>query len=195
MAKVRMFVAINLSSEVQDKIEETIRGIMPQFRFPIRFLPRGNWHCTLSFLGYQPEEAVPDIEEGIRHAAEKSPISELIFERLTYGPVDSGGKSVTPRMLWILGTKETSEVLGRAKIMLEDAFEAKGIRFERETRLFQAHLTLARFEPQPKGQLPAIERPMRLVSRATSFDLMKSTLRRTGAEYSIYSSFDLRRTI
>lgn len=195
MAKARLFVAINISDEVRSTLRETVQGLIPQFHIPIRFLTPENWHLTLSFLGYQPEEVIPDIKEGIRYVVEKSLIPEIVFEHLVYGPVDSAGTSALPRMVWVLGAKETSQILGKIKTMFEDAFEAQSIRFERETRAFQAHLTIARFEPQPKRRLPAIERPLRLVSPVITLDLMESILRRTGAEYTMRSAFDLKREV
>lgn len=188
----RLFVAINLPDEIKDKIKEVVREIQPLFDGEIRFLKPDTWHITITFLGYQPEDATPAIIESIKLAIPNhSQIlknSRIVFERIVLGPI---GKR--PRMIWLIATNETSKNLILIKNKLEDELIKKGVRFEREKRgLGSAHITLARFqvgeaEIREGFSLPKIEN---ISFTAESLDLMESHLKRTGAEYETLSKVD-----
>ncbi len=95
-------------------------------------------------------------------------------------------------MIWLLGDKETSKRLGEIKNHLEDILEAKNVSFDRETRPFNAHITLARFDirlPHPK---PTIEKNVDLRFEASSLDLMESKLSQEGAHYAVLQKFSFR---
>ncbi len=112
------------------------------------------------------------------------------LEKIVYGPTDRPGHS--RRMIWLTGSAATSGVLSGLKKVLEEKLKQAGVSWRQEDREnFQAHLTLARFEPAPRQNLPPIERPLGWRYEAAGLDLMRSDLRRTGAVYERISSVAL----
>ncbi len=196
----RLFIAINLPAELQRRLAAAVAPLRAFFP-DARFIKPENIHITISFLGYQPDDAIPKIVEAIREAARAIESPEIAFTKITYGPPSRGRSALrrgegaagkNPRMLWLLGDEATDERLGRVKTNLENEMEARNIRFDREEfRTFRTHATLARFQASKKYQnrdsviLPAF------VARfaADSLDLMESHLGRSGAEYTRLASF------
>ncbi len=179
MTKVRLFIAVLIPQDVRDSIAGLITDLqrVRNLSRDIRFVPPENWHFTLAFLGYQDESAIPAIKETILSCKSDQPY-RVEFERLTYGP-----PGPRPRMIWLTTIGQTSEELGKVKKELEDELETKGIKWQRELRPYRAHITLARFPEMPFGNLPPIEKEIDWRYEAREIHLMKSTLKRTGAEY------------
>jgi 2'-5' RNA ligase len=188
--KRRLFVAINLPREIKQKLEtevEKLKKLFMEAGFDIRFLLPENWHLTISFLGYQIEEDLNSIIEATQMTVKKFENPKIEFEKINYGPPDK-----PPRMIWLVGSKETSQKLTLIKDFLEKELINRGVRLvRREYRLFNSHLTLAKFELSRKS-LPPIEKSFSHKFEAKSLDLMESHLKRTGAEYEILARFDFR---
>ena len=188
--KKRLFIAINLPEEIKGKIEADIREfkqvIEANLRGKIRWLPPENWHLTITFLGYQPDDAIPAIIESLKSIAQNQTGNLRIdFDKISFGPI---GKR--PRMIWLVGTNETSKNLALLKNKLEDELVKNNVQFQREKRgLGAAHITLARFQV---GQinLSEVKFPKigQIVFEAESLDLMESHLKRAGADYEILFS-------
>lgn len=178
MKMVRLFIAIPVPENIRELITDLITELKSIRGLPkdIRFVSPENWHFTLTFLGYQPESVIPLIKVLVKFNF----TSTVEFEKLTYGPP---GRN--PRMIWLATNRQTSEELGRIKKSLEDELETKGVKWRREHRRYQAHLTLARFEPTAGKFPPKIEREIGWHYETKEIHLMKSTLKRTGAEYEI----------
>ena len=187
----RLFIAINLPKNIKEKIRETIERIKENAQLPedIRWTPPENWHLTLTFLGYQPDENIPRITEAIqstiKNCAGTLKSTEIIFEKLSFAPAEK-----QPRMIWLSGDKETSKNLSIIKNELDNLLNENGVKFKIEHRNFNSHITLARFEPLAKSEIENIKLPAveKLNFRAKSLDLMESHLKRTGAEYEILTS-------
>lgn len=186
----RVFVAINPDERTIVRIGKVVgecrKKLSPGIEKQIRFLPPENWHITLSFLGYQEEAGIEEIKAALGEAAKNFAPLEVELRKLIWGPP---GK--TPRMIWLLSDSATSRKVGEIKNHIEDILEARNIPFDRETRPFNAHVTLARFDlklPQPR---PEIEKNIDLRFEAKSLDLMESKLKRGGAEYTILQRFFL----
>jgi 2'-5' RNA ligase len=184
--KLRLFIALGLDEKTRSFVADIVSEIKNRFRGEIRFLPAENWHFTVTFLGYQNVNDLPKIESAITAALEnfKSPII-VSFQKLCYGPL--GG---TPRMIWLTTKNETSLRIKEMKIALENNLEKLGVQWQKESREYQGHLTLARFEPKRKTQLPFIDRIINWHYPVTSLDLMQSTLRQSGAVYEKLAQFD-----
>lgn len=206
--KKRLFIAINLPEEVKQKIKEFVGKIQPLLDDStslttggeIRFLKPETWHITITFLGYQPDDTIPAITESMKIIAQNNFDNLRIdFDKISFGPP---GKR--PRMIWLIGTNETSKNLALIKNKLEDELVKNGVRFEREKRgLGSAHVTLARFQAtRINTDIKRIDadiisvnqrihqRESALSFQAQSLDLMESHLKRTGAEYEICSRVD-----
>ncbi|MFH0712857.1 MAG: RNA 2',3'-cyclic phosphodiesterase [Candidatus Jorgensenbacteria bacterium] len=178
MTKIRLFVAVLIPEDIRDSIAELVSGLQKVRGLPqdIRFVPPENWHFTLTFLGYQDESVAPQISRLLKFDLD----SDIEFEKVIYGPPGPG-----PRMIWLTTKRRTSEELGKIKKRLEDEFETGGIRWHRELRPYRAHLTLARFPETSPKNLPLIEKEIDWRYKAQEIHLMRSTLKRTGAEYEV----------
>lgn len=188
----RIFVAINLDSQTIKAIEglenECGRKMPAAIMRGIRFAPPSNWHITLSFLGYQDDDAVARITQALKETVNQFGAQEIVLEKLLYGPPGR-----TPRMIWIAANKTASANLGNIKTFFEDKLDKSGVNFGRETRRFNAHITLARFSKDMEMgiELPQIDRSINLEFEAKSLDLMESELKRGGAEYTALQKFPL----
>ena len=177
----RLFIAINLPENIKEKIGDVLREIQeenPQLKKIARWTTQENWHFTLVFLGYQPNESVPVIRRAMEEARKDLREVKIEFKWLDYGPIGD-----LPRMVWLTATKETESALSKIKNKLEEKLLENKISWGRESRPFRAHLTLARFLPKPLKDLPKIREEVFLDFSVRSIFLMKSTLKPSGAVY------------
>lgn len=179
--KKRLFIAINLPEDVKDKIEAALENIRYGFTNDVRFLPRDNWHITVTFLGDQLDESLPAIVKSMKEAVSSFRQPVIKFTDIDYGP-----KSRPPRMIWLNGAVESAKDLAVLKRNLDDGLVENGVIFKKERRHFNIHITLARFSFSK--DLPAIKSDFKTSFRAKSLDLMESRLSRSGAEYDLLQS-------
>jgi 2'-5' RNA ligase len=187
--KRRLFIAVNLDPRTRaaiGKIEKDIEdGFGRDWDGRIRFMPDENWHITVSFLGTQDDADLTAIMRAMRAAAEEFSPVDISFAEIAYAP-----QKDTPRMIWLRTAAATSRTLGDLQSSLERHLDAAGVRFERESRAFSGHITLARFlASAPRGDLPAIERKIKVGCTGASLDLMESELDRSGAKYTVLQEF------
>lgn len=182
----RLFIAINLPDEVKRHLSSVLTSLIPQFP-DVRFVKPENIHLTISFLGYQNDDMIPNILEAMQITADNAELPEISLTKIVYA---LPGKK--PRMLWLAGDEATDEKLGMIKKRAEDEMNERSVRFDREEfRKFHTHATLARFESsQNYGVRDAILLP-EFTARfeATSLDLMESHLGRRGPEYALLNAF------
>jgi len=185
--KKRLFIAINLPKNIKNNIAAEIEKIRYEFTTDIRFLEPQSWHITLVFLGYQPEESIPDILEAMEESATNFSAPAIELTGINYGPL---GK--TPRMIWLNGSPATSKSLSPLKDSLENELLDRGVGFKQEHRGFKTHITLARFQSATKKDLPVIERAINWNFSPETLDLMESHLARGSAQYFKLASVDYR---
>lgn len=177
--KRRLFIAIPVPEEIKIELREVLARPQKSSK-QVRWMPEENWHLTLVFLGYEEEDVVPNIRAAMDEVIETARGLSVQFERICYGPLGH-----TPRMVWLTTTQSTSRAIDKLKAALEEKLLAQNVPWDRETRPFQGHITLARFEPRAKSALPDIETPFSARYAAPSVDLMESHLARSGATYSV----------
>lgn len=102
----------------------------------IKWVPPGQYHFTLKFLGEQPDERIAAARRALESAAGASARFDLVLRGVGTFPA-----SGPPRVVWA-GCGEGGEELARLAAAVEAAFEAEG--FPPETRPFSPHLTLGR---------------------------------------------------
>jgi len=134
---VRTFVALELSKDIQDQLaiaQETIRGCKAR----LTFVDPKNIHITAKFLGEVEEKKLQKVMDALR---------SITFSSF---PVTAGTVTVNnikrPHSIWcaIDDTGQSERLLH----LIEDALVPLG--FERETRRFTPHATLARVKsPHP----------------------------------------------
>mgnify|MGYP001559268423 CR=1 FL=1 len=176
----RMFIAINLPDDIKDAIEKEIEKIRYEFLNDIRFIPRENWHITMTFLGYQKDESITSILDSMKNVSKEFEAQNIKLDNISYGPPKEPA-----RMIWLNINQETSDNLIHLKNKLEDELADKNIRFQKEHRQPSIHITLARFGLTPIDSLPEINKKLNISFNADSLDLMESSLSKKGAQYEL----------
>jgi RNA 2',3'-cyclic 3'-phosphodiesterase len=146
--KIRSFVALPLPEEHRDRLAtylEECAGAAPGFRW----VPAGNLHLTLRFLG----NLEPDTLAAVRtclEAVRGNPFT------LALGELGTFGGRAAPRVVW-LGVQAGLEPMARLAATVEEAVRAAGV--PGDDRPFRAHLTLARAGSHPRRGDPPPTRP------------------------------------
>ena len=170
---VRSFIALELSKEIQDQLalaQETIRGCKAR----LTYVDPKNIHITAKFLGDVDDKTLRKVMDALR---------SVTFPSF---PVTAGNVTVNnpkhPHTVWCaIGDSGES---GRLFHLIEDVLEPLG--FERETRRFTPHATLARVK-SPHPSLLSVLNNLKDKSYGScmisSIKLKKSTLLPQGPLY------------
>ncbi len=185
---MRTFIAIDLDNEIKNNLSLLISRLK-KCSPNIKWIKHQGMHLTLKFLGEIPTDKVSEVESSLRKVTEKHRHFLLKFKGT--GTFPEGNKS--PRILW-LGI-EDNENLKIFQSELESELEK--IHFLRENRKFHPHLTLGRVKSHHDLSLTLSELEK---YREKDFGemivkkiiLFKSTLKPSGAEYTIISEHELK---
>lgn len=143
---LRLFISINFSRGLAERIKETVRRLREELP-GVRWVRPENFHITLKFLGDVSEEQVPRIQKAIAEVArERSPLKIRLKDT---GVFPSGRR---PRVVW-LGIDEGSEDITALARALEKTLAPLG--FRPEKRNFTPHLTLGRIKDGKSGRKAA----------------------------------------
>jgi len=183
----RIFIAINLSEKMKQRLAQ-FQKKWPTL--PCRWVSKENLHLTLAFLGYLNDEQLNVVFEIAKEVAERNKPFKISLDKICYGPP----KTMPPRLVWAEG--ESFRELSKLKEDL-DKLLAEKINFSPEKREFTPHITLGRikrwnwrrFEPEER---PDVNLEVSLEIPVNSIEVMESHLKRTGAEYTILESFELK---
>ncbi len=184
---MRTFVAIELDKEIKDTLSAFIQKLDTGER-NIRWIKSQGMHLTLKFLGEVSEDKISDVKTVMGNIVPDFSPFHLRFNGTgTFPP-----QARIPRIVWI--GIEKNETLHMIHTRIEK--ELHKIHFPKENRKFQPHLTLGRVK-EPHNLDKVIERLDQ--NRNTEFGTMvvdrimlfKSTLKPTGAEYTMLSEFHL----
>ncbi|HEY0457223.1 MAG TPA: RNA 2',3'-cyclic phosphodiesterase, partial [Verrucomicrobiae bacterium] len=94
--KARLFVAVNLPSELKNKFAELQAEFKAKHNVHgLRWAHAEQIHLTLKFLGYVPESAISDIQNAISVACEKIGRLDLVAAGLGCFP-----NARAPRVVW-----------------------------------------------------------------------------------------------
>jgi 2'-5' RNA ligase len=185
---MRTFIAIELDQTIKDALSALINKLDSCGR-NIRWVKPQGMHLTLKFLGEVSEDKIQEIQSVLgRMVKDYSRFQLRLKETGTFPP-----EARIPRVLWI-GIEENAS-LQKIQTRLEN--ELHKIRFPKEKRKFHPHLTLGRVKGSQNletvmeilGRHKQDEFGKMTVNRVTLF---KSTLRPSGAEYTILSEFYLK---
>ncbi len=182
---MRLFLAIDLNSEVRDGLDRARRELEREFR-GWRWVPPANIHLTLRFLGEVPDERVPTHREAWERATRGC--RSLRFE---IGGVGAFPPRGAPRVLWCgVRAHLPSGELQRLASALEAAAREEG--FAPERRAFRPHLTIARAQRGRRPKVPPAESVGVLGEvEAAEVVLLRSRLSPRGASYSAVDRFAL----
>ena len=185
---MRLFIAINIPKKEREKIHRSAR-ILRDRDYPVAWVKPDLFHLTLKFLGEVRPKSMPGIEEVLTRIAGATEAF----------PMEIGGFGAfptirRPRVIWV--GVEPSPALRCLKQDLEWALSELG--FDRETRAFHPHFTLARAKANDGAGafrgLDQLSSEMTYGSevKVRKFDLMESHLSSSGPRYEILSSFLLK---
>lgn len=169
----RIFVALPISPDLQEKIASW-RKDFPNF--PVRWLEGKNLHLTL----VPPWESQNPKAEASRLSQVKDMSGfETVFEKVEFGPTQN-----SPRLIWATG-HTPPELL----TLKNSIFQA--LKFSPEKRKFLTHLTLARFRTEDFWEfaIQTLNEKVEWRERFSSFVLMQSRLKPSGADYEILQTF------
>ncbi len=189
MSVIRAFIAIDLSSEIQKRLEEVLQGYHAQLPgIPIRWVTASNIHLTLKFLGDVSLSNLNLLTEMIQQE-----ISSHHQFDISVGGSGAFPNIRQPRVVWV-GVEAPPE-LGAIQNGIESATARLG--YMREERAFSPHLTIGRVSRNATSQdVKAISKALETTRigflGATCVEkvhLYRSDLQPTGAVYTqIYSS-------
>lgn len=177
---LRVFCAVELSDEARSRAAERVRRLRAEFPEV-----RASWekpeklHVTLKFLGELEAARVEALSGAAASAVARVEPFELTVEEP--GSFPPHGQ---PRVLW-LGIRDDSGRLAFMQRALETACAGEG--FERDSRAFKPHLTLARLRsPHGARELAAAHRessfqPQRF--EVSELVVMRSELGPGGSRY------------
>jgi 2'-5' RNA ligase len=192
MEMYRLFIAIPLPRSLLERLGDVqyrLQGKVPHRS--VRWVRPEGIHLTLKFLGDTPRDRIPTIQEALTVVARNAPVCELTVEGLGCFPSPR-----RPRVLWV-GVQEPA---GRLKALwraVEEAMMAIGYKPERHG--FSPHLTLGRVRRHTSrgdehqiGEAVTGTTVDRLAEFAADhFELIRSVLKPTGAEYTTLATFRL----
>ncbi len=177
---MRVFVAIDLPENVRESLDSLVAGLRRRLS-GVRWVRPQGIHLTLRFIGEAEERDVESLRAALAETVPGcAPPFDLHLRGL--GTFPEAGR---PRVLWVAVEHE-----GESLSALQRAVESAAIRagFAEETRPFNPHLTLGRFDRggrQPgMGSLLEEFREIGHGSfNVSSVTLFRSLLKPGGAEY------------
>lgn len=181
---MRTFIAVSLDNEIKNHLAQLVAKLKT-CQCHARWIKADGMHLTLKFLGDVPSEKVPKI----------SKVMDSVCERYQAFPLELGGTgtfptgSKKPRVVWV-GVKSNDSLLSLQK-ELED--ELAKIDFPKERRTYSPHLTLGRIKSsQDMSLLLSLLESEREFEfgrmQVNALTLFESTLKPTGAEYTIVTT-------
>jgi 2'-5' RNA ligase len=190
MEKIRAFIAVELPSFLKKELGRIESVLKAGNTTPVKWVDFESIHLTLKFLGDIESSRVGEIIEGIKNACVGISPFELKIKGLGVFP-----NPARTRIAWV-GLVDATDELSLLQRNIESEMEK--LEYERETRKFSPHLTLARVRDQATPD--ERERFGNLVT-ATAFSseritvnsvsLMKSHLTKQGALYTRLGSIRL----
>lgn len=185
---MRTFIAVDLDREIKKNISLLVTRLKSKGG-NIRWIKPQGMHLTLKFLGEISPVRISGIESEMKNTVDRYDSFPMTIKGTgTFPPA-----SRNPRILWA-GT-ENCDFLSALQQDLE--LKLSDLNFPQEKRRFSPHLTLGRVKSSTDiGPIIAeLEKNKNhnfgemIVRKITFF---KSTLKPSGAEYSILSEFELK---
>ena len=184
--RARLFVAILLPARVRSALADGIRDVREEDG-DVRWVPIGQLHLTLRFLGSVDRGRIEGLEAHLREAAGDCEGFDLVLSGTGAFP-----RLSRPRVFWV-GVQPTpglGALHGRVSTAIEDAG------FERDERSFRPHVTIGRVRrgrQAPGDVIDAVtSATVRQRVAVASIALVESTLGPGGARHDVAATFPLR---
>jgi len=160
MSMLRAFIAVEIPSEIQQKIHRETENFRRGINSLVRWVPPPNMHLTLKFLGDVSPNSVEFLVQMLRNEADHVQNFEIHLAGLGAFP-----NLKRPRVLYIgIQAPAALDALARG---IESASRRLG--YEAEERPFSAHLTLGRVR---QSVTPAEQQQIRRAIESTQVDLL-----------------------
>jgi RNA 2',3'-cyclic 3'-phosphodiesterase len=176
---MRIFVAVALEAALGAAVAE-LPPRLNSAAAAFRWVPPGNLHLTLKFLGEVTEERVTRVADATREVAGRSgPFS------ITLGGLGAFPSPKKPQIVWI-------DVVQGADRLIELARDLdvtlRRVKFPQDDRPFRPHLTIARAAharplPDLSGPLGGMRGVMVGTQSVDTLLVMESTLKANGSIY------------
>lgn len=189
MSVIRAFIAINLSQEILERIEQMSLELRSRLEgVPIRWVPADNIHLTLKFLGNVSTANLEMLKEILGKVVTNHRECDI-----SVGGIGAFPKPHNPRVIWV-GMEVPQEL-----VTLQHNIEIETARlgYSREHRPFSAHLTFGRVSRNASAQdvhaiadvLESYKVGFLGATRLKTVYLYRSDLKPDGAVYTpIYSA-------
>jgi RNA 2',3'-cyclic 3'-phosphodiesterase len=183
---LRLFIAIQTPPSILPSLVET-RDALRDTRADVKWEPTEKLHCTIKFLGDTREELAAPISDALASLVNPTPPFPVRYTGTGCFP---GQRD--PRIVWA-GMDDPDGRLNTLFETIDEAMYAFGI--EREHRKFHPHVTLGRVKgPRRIRELLETMETVTLQSPPVmihEIELVKSTLKPGGSEYSRVARFEL----
>ena len=183
MGKKRVFVAIDISSEARDAVSSYIDRLCSKYpEVRARWVPPGNLHLTVRFVGHVDEAALGALGRCVDRVTREYDAFTLTLA----GTGNFARRKIRADALWIGATGDT-DVLANIAAGLDEDTHRKHI----------PHLTIARIKDARQAK-DLVAEHVRSMFRTISFPIdevliYESTLKPTGPVYSVLSRHRLGR--
>lgn len=189
MSVIRAFIAINLSQEILERIEQTSLELRSRLEgVPIRWVPADNIHLTLKFLGNVSTANLEMLKEILGKVVTNHRECDI-----SVGGIGAFPKPHNPRVIWV-GMEVPQELVA---LQYNIEIETARLGYSREHRPFSAHLTFGRVSRNASVQdvhaiadvLESYKVGFLGATRLKTVYLYRSDLKSDGAVYTpIYSA-------
>jgi 2'-5' RNA ligase len=185
---MRIFIAVELNSEVKNKINEVVSSIK-NYNLPVKWVEKDNLHITLKFLGEVKENKINDLTKLLKNEVEKNNRFTLKVEGLGAFP-----NNKKPRVIWV-GTTDGKDKICDIAQKLEESLPKNGFG-KKEEKPFSSHITIGRVKEVGKLSdfstvLPKLDNLSFGVVEVNSINLMKSALTPKGPIYEVVAKISL----
>jgi len=180
---MRTFIAVELSKEIQDALEE-LESQLRKSGADVKWVKPQNIHLTLKFLGEIDPKNTEEIKQVLLDIAKGLTPFKMRLTNLGAFP-----KINYPRVIWV-DIEEGKDTLVKIAADLEEGLAKIGI--PREDKPFKAHTTIGRLRsPQNRNQLvdqmQKFTSPLNKECTVDRLTLYKSTLTGSGPIYEVIS--------
>lgn len=187
MADLRLFVAVKVPDELGKRLAD-MEGRLAATGANVKWVPEGNFHLTLKFLGNVDEARVEAVTEALASAVAGAHTFDVALAGAGAFP-----NNRTASVIWA-GINSGAEQMKSLARRVEDALEKIG--FERESRPFKAHLTLGRARSSRNadrmGEMLDTMKAEEVGSfRVSAITLVKSDLRPSGPVYTTIKEHEM----
>ncbi len=178
----RLFIAILLPASIKSHLENYQKELK-KTGADVKWVESQNIHLTLKFLGKTNTEKIPKIVDILKRLPTPQKRIPVTLDQFGFFP-----EKKSPRVIWA-GLNDKTKNLEKIALFLEEALTPLG--FEKETRAFQSHITLARVRSS-QNMLALVEKINELDENFKTIDffidnitLFESELSPHGPTYSI----------